>query len=209
MLQNLTKVNGLTSIVSGTAWSTGGIPEFKVGAEFNNSNTKAKALANIRSLNTLITLSHLYKRYNFGSSLNIDLKSQTIVKNEFGVTWSPADGSRVGIHHVAEDNKPAQLGKFWFYFNHAATSAQTVGTVFGYDWNKKEVSARLAVANKFNDSTNGKFKVDQDGKVDAVLKHQYNSTVSASFVTSFNLKTVVETQKTKALPVGLAFDFKF
>jgi hypothetical protein len=97
----LTKVNGLTSIVSGTAWSTGAIPEFKVGAEFSNSNTKAKALANIRSLNTVITLSHLYKRYNFGSNFNIDLKSQKILKNEIGVVWSPADGSRIGLHHVA------------------------------------------------------------------------------------------------------------
>ena len=205
----MTKVNGLTSIVSGTGWSTGAIPEFKVGAEFSNSNTKAKALSNIRSLNTVITLSHLYKRYNFGSTFNIDLKSQAILKNEFGVTWSPADGSRIGVHHVAQDNKPAELGKFWFYFNHAATSAQTIGSVFGYDWNTKQVEARLGVANKFNDTTSGKFKIDQDGKVDALLKHQYNNTVTATFVTGFNLKTIVETQKTKSLPVGLAFDLKF
>ena len=205
----MTKVNGLSSIVSGTAWSTGAIPEFKAGVEFSNSSTKAKALANIRTFNTLVNLSYLYKRYNFGTTLNVDLKTQAVLKNEFGVTWSPADGSRIGVHHVAQEGKPLELGKLWFYFNHAATSAQTIGTVFGYDWNSKQVEARLGVSNKFNDSTSGKFKIDQDGKVDALLKHQYNSTVTATFVTGFNLKTIVETQKTKSLPVGLAFDFKF
>jgi hypothetical protein len=40
--------------VSGTGSSLGGVPVFKVGAEYSNASTKAKALANMRSLHTVI-----------------------------------------------------------------------------------------------------------------------------------------------------------
>ena len=205
----MTKVKGLTSIVSGSGSSLGGVPAFKVGAEYSNASTKAKALANVRSLHTVISLSHLYKTYIFGAYFNVDVKKQEIINNEFGFVWNPASGSKFGIQHVAGEKKPLNLGKFWFYFNHAATTNQTVGSEFTYDWTSKKVEAKLAVAHKFNDTTNGKLKIDQDANVDAVLKHQYNKTLTANFVTAFSLRSIVESNKTKRLPIGLAFDFKF
>jgi Eukaryotic porin len=102
-----------------------------------------------------------------------------------------------------------KLGRFFVYFNHAATINQIVGTEFVYDWASKKVAAKVGVSQKFNDSTSGKFKVDQDGRVDAVLKHKYNETVTASLATGFNFSQLVNDSKTKAFPVGLAFDFKF
>ena len=205
----MTKVKGLTSIVNGSGSSLGGIPVFKVGAEYKNDSTVAKALANVRSLHTVISLSHLYKTYLFGAYFNVDFKSQKVLNNEFGFVWTPASGAKFGIQHVAAEKKPLELGKFWFYFSHAATASQTIGSEFAYDWTSKKVDAKLAVAHKFNDTTNGKFKIDQDANVDAVIKHQYNQTLTANFVSAFSLKSIVESNKTKKLPIGLAFDFKF
>jgi hypothetical protein len=102
-----------------------------------------------------------------------------------------------------------KLGRFFVYFNHAATVNQIVGTEFVYDWATKKVGAKVGVFQKFNDATSGKFKVDQEGKLDAVLKHKYNDTVTASLATGFSFRNLVAEQKTKAFPVGLAFDFKF
>jgi hypothetical protein len=62
---------------------------------------------------------------------------------------------------------------------------------------------------KFNNDTQGKFKINQDGLVDAVLKHKVNESVTVSLATGFNLKGMVAEQKSKSLPIGLAFDLKF
>jgi hypothetical protein len=78
-----------------------------------------------------------------------------------------------------------------------------------YDWSTKKVGARVGVFQKFNDFTSGKFKVDMEGRVDGVLKHKYNDTVTASLTTGFNFTHLVADSKIKAFPVGLAFDFKF
>jgi len=208
-ISDLTKVKGLTSVLSGSGSSLGGVPAFKVGAEYSNASTKAKALANVRSLHTVVTLSHLYKTYLFGAYFNIDLKNQGIINNELGFVWNPASGAKFGIQHVAAENKPLDLGKFWFYFSHAASASNTIGSEFSYEWQSKKVDAKLAVSHKFNDATSGKFKIDQDANVDAVIKHQYNSTLTANFVSAFSLKSIVESNKTKKLPIGLTFDFKF
>lgn len=154
-------------------------------------------------------MTHLHKKYLLGANLNVDLRAQKILTNEVGLTWCPATGSRFGVLHRAVDKKPLEIGKFWLYFNHAATSSQVVGTEFAYDWSSRAVAAKLGYSQKFNESTSGKFKIDQDAKVDALLKHQYNNTVTVSFASSFSLRSIVESQKSKALPVGLAFDFKF
>ncbi len=209
-LKDLSKVKGLQSIVSATAWTAASkVPDFKVGVEYNNTTAKAKVLTNVRSLLAEANVTYLYKNYLFGGNFNVDLRGQKIVSNEVGFTWSPATGSRFGILHRGADKKPLDIGKFWLYFNHAATSSQVVGTEFAYDWSSKAVAAKLGYSQKFNDSTSGKFKIDQDAKVDAVLKHQYNSTVTVSLATGFSVRSIVESQKSKAFPVGLAFDFKF
>lgn len=210
-VSELTKVTGLQTIVQGTAWTTPATnaPTFKVGVEYNASNVKTKWLINPNTLNTEGNFTYLKCKYLFGANFLIDGKSQKLSKLDFGFNWAPAAGSNFGLLHAAVSDKPFALGKFWVYFNHAATSSQVVGTEFAYDWGKKVVEAKLGVSHKFNDATSGKFKIDQAAKVDAVLKHKYNETVTASLATGFDLNAVVSSSKSKKFPVGLAFDFKF
>lgn len=205
-------MQGLQTIVNGTAWTlpANKAPEFKVGLEYNTSNVKAKFLTNVRSLLGEGSFTYLHaNKWLVGSNLNLNLQTQKITKNEIGLNWSPAKGAIFGLLHQAPSDKPLEIGKFWVYFNHAATSSQVVGTEFAYDWSKKAVEAKLGASHKFNDTTSGKFKIDHNAKVDAVLKHKYNDTVTVSLATGFSLKTIVVEQKSKALPVGLAFDLKF
>ena len=133
--------------------------------------------------------------------------TQKVSKFDWGFNWYASQGANFGIKH--EGVSPVQLGKFWVFFNHAATASQTVGTEFAYDWATKKVGAKVGVWQKFNDATQGKFKLDNEGKVDAVLKHKYNDTVTASLATGFQLKGIVAENKSKSFPIGLAFDFKF
>lgn len=149
----------------------------------------------------------MWKKYTFGFNVVADPTTQKVSKFDWGFNWNAAQGANFGIKH--EGVSPLQLGKFWVFFNHAATTSQIVGTEFAYDWATKKVGAKVGVSQKFNDATSGKFKIDQEGKVDAVLKHKYNDTVTASLTTGFNFKGVVADQKSKAFPTGLAFDFKF
>lgn len=83
-----------------------------------------------------------------------------------------------------------------------------MGTQFTLDWQKKVVEARLGLANKFNDDTTGKFKVNNHGYVDALLKHKVNNSVTASLATGFSLKGIIADQSAKKLPIGLCFDVK-
>lgn len=164
---------------------------------------------NPRSWNTEGNFTYLKCKYLLGANFLIDGKTQKLSKFDFGFNWSPAAGSNFGLLHAAVSDKPFELGKFWLYFNHAATASQIVGTEFAYDWGKRVVEARLGVTHKFNDATSGKFKIDQNARVDAVLKHKYNDTLTASLASNFDLGAVVASSKSKKFPVGLAFDFKF
>jgi hypothetical protein len=162
---------------------------------------------NARSYSTEGNLTYLYNKYTLGFNVVADPVNQKISKFDWGFNWNAAQGANFGIKH--ESQSPVSLGKFWVFFNHAATSSQTVGTEFAYDWATKNVTAKVGATQKFNDATSGKFKLDNEGKVDAVLKHKYNDTVTASLATGFNLMGIVAVNKSKAFPVGLAFDFKF
>jgi hypothetical protein len=167
-------------------------------------------LTNTRSFNTEGTLTYLWKKYVFGANLIVDAKASALSSFDFGWNWTPVAGANFGIKHSGPAAKPLSLGRFWVYFNHAASATQTVGTEFSYDWaHKDSLAAKLGVSQKFNDATSGKFKVDNQGQVDAVLKHKYNETVTASLATGFSFRGIVASGKSKAFPVGLAFDFKF
>lgn len=209
MEQGPTNCKGLQTIVNGTAFTVAGAkaPEFKVGLDYNTSSLKTKWLLNARSYSTEGNLTYLYKKYAFGFNIVADPVGQKVQKFDWGFNWNAAQGANFGIKH--EGNSPVALGKFWVFFNHAATSSQTVGTEFAYDWATKKVGAKVGATQKFNDATSGKFKLDNEGKVDAVLKHKYNDTVTASLATGFNLMGIVAENKSKGFPVGLAFDFKF
>ena len=71
------------------------------------------------------------------------------------------------------------------------------------------MEARLGFAHKFNEETSSKVKVNHVGYVDAVLKHRISTSTTAALATGFNLKAVIADQKSKTLPFGLQFDFKF
>lgn len=141
-------MNGLTLIGQGTAWTAPATqsPEFKVGVEYTASNIKTKWLFNPRSWNTEGNFTFLKSKYLFGGNFVIDGKTQKVSKFDFGFNWSPAEKSNFGLLHSAVSDKPMELGKFWLYFNHAATASQIVGTEFAYDWGKKVVEARLGVS---------------------------------------------------------------
>lgn len=162
---------------------------------------------NARSYSTEGNLTYLWKKYTLGFNTVAEPVAQKITQFHWGFNWNAAQGANFGIKH--ESASPLQLGKFWVYFNHAASSSQIVGTEFAYDWTSKAVAAKLGVWQKFNDATTGKFKIDNQGKVDAVFKHKYNDTLTASLATGFNLRGVIAENKSKAFPIGLAFDFKF
>lgn len=138
----------------------------------------------------------------------INPKTSTLEKYDFGFSWSPATAAYLGFKHESVNKKALEFGKFFVYVNHAANSTQTVGTQFAFDYKTKAGSASLGLAQKFNNDTQGKFKVNDNGYVDALLKHRINDTVTASLATGFSLKSIVADQKIKRIPVGLSFDLK-
>ena len=131
-------------------------------------------------------------------------------KFDWGLTWSPAGSAYIGLKHESSSKAKSALsfGKFFLFVNHAATQSQVVGTEFTLDWATRVVQARLGFLHRFNSDTTGKFKVNEIGQVNAVLKHKINSSITATFATGFSLKGIIAEQKSKSLPVGLSFDIK-
>ena len=67
---------------------------------------------------------------------------------------------------------------------------------------------RLGLSHKFNEDTSAKVKVNDKGYLDAVLKHKINNFVTASVATGACLRSIIAEQKSKQLPIGVAFDIK-
>ena len=193
------------------AQTAGGSPQtdFKGGFEYITDKVRAKLLVNARTQLADLTWSYaLCSHYHFGGQLNLDPKTTNLEKYDLGFNWVLGSGANLGIKHESTDKKALNWGRFLLYVNHAASATQTVGSEFALNWQTKAVEAKLGVTNKFNDDTTGKFKVSQDGHLDAVLKHRINSQITAAFVTGVSLKTIVATQKHKFLPIGVSFDLK-
>lgn len=100
------------------------------------------------------------------------------------------------------------MGKFFLYYFHKASLANTVGSEFTLDWQKKVVEAKLGLAHKFDDNTTGKVKVNNNGQVDALLKHKLSEVVTGVIVTSVNVKDFAHGSSKSPLPLGLSFDLK-
>jgi hypothetical protein len=101
------------------------------------------------------------------------------------------------------------VGTFYLYFIHAANSNQTVGTEFFYTPSDKgSVGCRVGLAQKFNEETSAKVKLDSNANLDGVLKHQLNSSITATLGTGLNLTSVVSAKDTRQLPFSLGFDIK-
>jgi len=187
----------------------------KAGVEYNSLKLRVKELINLRTFKQEGSLTYLASD-NFAIGVNevFDLKTTNLENFDFGFNWVPSAGAQVGLRHESpkkKENKDKLLefGKFFLLFSHAASANQTVGTEFSLDWSKKLLEARLGLLHRFNEDTYGKFKVNHNGYLNALVKHNVNKNLTVTLATGLNLKQVIETSKTQALPVGIAVDLKF
>lgn len=195
---------------SAQAIPTTKVPDLKLGTEYNSANSKVKLYTNLRSLVTELNLTYLARtNLALGSNLVLNPQAKNLDKYDFGATWSPASGAFVGLKHESVAKDTLQIGKLFLFFHHNATLAQTVGTEFTLDWQKRLLEARFGLTHKFNDDSSAKFKVNHHGYLDALLKHRINNNVTAVLTSGFSLKSVIAEQKTKSLPLGLSLDIKF
>ena len=195
---------------SAVAGPTNSAPVLKTGIEFTNAYSKLKFLTNIRTFLVENHFTYLASpSLALGYNIVLDPKTSNIDKYDFGTTWEPASNCFVGLKHESLNKEHLELGKFFLYFHHNVSLVNTVGTEFALNWQKKTVDARLGLIHRWNDDTTSKLKVNQNGYVDAVLKHRISNATTASLATGFNLKAVIAEQKSKTLPFGLQFDLKF
>jgi len=124
------------------------------------------------------------------------------------VNWGLANGANIGLKHESANAKALEFGKFLVHVNHAANANQTVGTQFSFDYKTKATDASLGLAHRFNNETSGKLKVNEAGYVDFLLKHKFNDFVTASLASGISLRSIIDKQKHKKIPLGLAFDLK-
>lgn len=189
---------------------TSTVPTLRGGLEYANSNLKFKLYANLRSFVVEHNLTYLVRpNFSVGYNVLLDPTVQNFDKYDFGFTWEPATGAFVGVKHESTVKDKFEFGKFLFYFHHFASQAQTIGTEFSLDWQKKAIEARLGLLHKFDDDTSAKVKVNHVGYVDFLVKRKFSSLLTASFATGFSLQNVVSSQKSKTLPLGVQFDLKF
>jgi len=139
--------------------------EIKAGFDFNNSTTKFKWVTNVRNFISEGTFTHhCCARWLVGGNFIVDPKLQILTSYNAGLTWEPADKAYVSFRHESVNKKKMELGKFYLYFFHCASSANTIGTEFMFDWqkrgNKGAVEAKVGINHKFDDRTNVKLKVD-------------------------------------------------
>lgn len=169
-----------------------------------------KCLTNLRNFLIEKNLTYLVKpSVLLGFNLVLDPRVFNFEQYDFGLTWEAANNCFVGLKHQSTSKEFLQLGKFFLLFHHNVSAVQTVGSEFVLDWQKRVLEARLGLLHRFNDDTQGKFKVNHHGYLDVVLKHRVTSSLTVGVASGFNLKAVVAEQRSKAIPFGLSFDLKF
>jgi len=210
ILEKQTKVKGLNfaTVLTGNAAPSDKVPEAKVGLDFANEDLKYRQLTNVRDFVTEITVVHkCCSRWLIGGNFILDANKKLVTAYNAGVVWEPADKVLIGVRHESVNKEKLAIGNLYLHYYHHASAFNKVGTEFKLDWQKKEVTAKLGLDHKFDDNTSGKVKVDQTGKIDALLKHKFSDVVTASAVTSINVKDF-STGKSRTLPLGLGFDLK-
>ena len=205
-------MKGLQFMFQALVWS---IPSenagvFKFGFDLNNDKTKTKLLLDPRKL--ILEATSTFKasdKVNFGTNLVFNAAKTNLDKYDLGVAWEPVAGASFGFSHVSTNSEKLSLGKLLFYFNHASSAFNTVGSEFALDWQKRAVAYRGCVLHRFTDDTAAKVKVNQAGHVDIALKHRFSSLLTLGLVSSVNLQDLTLAQKTATPPIGLSLDFKF
>ena len=120
---------------SAQAIPTVNAPIAKAGIDFSNAQAKAKVLANLRTLVLEANFTYLaMSNLTVGSNLVLGSRFTNLEKYDFGFTWEPATGCFVGLRHDSTTKEKLQLGKFFLFFHHVASAANTVGTEFSLDW---------------------------------------------------------------------------
>jgi beta-galactosidase/beta-glucuronidase len=203
---------GLQFMFQANVWSipTEKAGVFKFGLDLNNDKTKTKILVDPRKW--ILEANSTFKandKVNVGANLVFDAKKTNLDKYDFGVSWEPTKGASFGLSHVSTNSEKLSIGKILFYFNHAASSFNTVGSEFALDWEKKAVSYRGCIQHKFTDDTSAKFKVNQAGLVDIAFKHRFSSMFTLGLVSALNLQDLTVAQKTATPPIGVSLDLKF
>jgi hypothetical protein len=72
-------------------------------------------------------------------------------KYNVGMVYEPAEKNYIGIKHESLDKDQITAGKFFFYFFHAASARNTVGSEFTLNWASKVMEARFGLSHKFDD----------------------------------------------------------
>ncbi len=183
--------------------------ETKVGFDFSNNKTKFKWQVNPRNYLSEFTFAYRHSaRWLVGSNLTFDAKKNKFPTYHAGVVFEPSDNALIGVKHESVNKDKVELGKFFLYYFHRASLANSVGSEFSFDYQKKLVEAKLGLSHKFDDSTTGKIKVNNNGTVDALLKHKLSEVVTTSVVTSVNVKDFANGKSKSPLPLGISFDLK-
>jgi len=188
-----------------------------MGINYSNEKTKFLTGFNVRKGdNETTAVYHCCKAWLFGGNFIYNVAKKRFTTYTAAALWQPADNCLVGVQHSSLDDKKGKLEpyrKFNFYFWHQASSADTVGTEFIWNWSqtaKKEppVEIKLGVTHKFSDENTGKIKVNQLGVVDLVLKHKFSEALNVTGTTSFNVDGFKD-EKHGGLPFGIGFNINY
>ncbi len=155
-------MKGLTFLANASAWTVASkAAEFKLGAEYNANDVKAKILVNPATKISDLTASYLASsKIAVGGDLTFDVKANKLSKCDFGVNWNPAGKAQVGLKH---ESASLALNKLTVFFSHAANENQTLGSNFVFDLNAKTVQGNLGLAHRFNADTSSKVKISHNG----------------------------------------------
>ena len=141
--------------------------------------------------------------------MTVNPANQTAEEYHAGLSWAPAPGVSVGVKHESLNKLNLELGRFLLYFNHVASSTNTIGTEFALNWATRVVTARTAILHRFNDDTSAKVRVNQDGNLDLALKHRVNANVTAGVVANLSALQIAHEQRVLQTPLGFSLDLKF
>lgn len=168
-----------------------------------------KSLTNIADKSTELTWTYLAcKSFLLGGNVIFNPSTSNFSKYDLGLAFSPTDNAVLAVKHESTNKDQLALGKFLFLFYHNASAANTLGSEFTLDWQKKVIEARAGVTHKFSEDVLAKVKVNQDGNLDAAIKYKLSESTSTIVTSGLSLKDA-QNQKAKPLPIGLSFEFKF
>lgn len=158
----------------------------KWGFEFNIDKVKTKFYANFNQADLQATY-QCCPAWLLGANLIFNIQNKKVEGYNFGVSHAPKDNFHIGVKHESTAKDKFDLGKFFFYFYHAASATQTIGTEFSLNWASKAVTARAGLSHKFSDDTSGKIKVDHQGQSDFVVKHKISDSVTGTLTSGMKI----------------------